>query len=195
MGKLLLMRESVSKDVQAGGDIMELFYIDNFSSGQSGLVLSPSESHHAIRVLRKSAGDTIELTDGRGNFITARIAEIKKQKLMAEVLRSELVPYPPENRIEVGLSVIRPTRMDWGVEKLGELGVERIVPLICQWSSYRQIKMSHLRKVLISALKQSRQFYLPEITPPCSFTDWIQKTSRQPGPKWITHPGKAFRNF
>jgi 16S rRNA (uracil1498-N3)-methyltransferase len=79
------------------------------------------------------------------------------------------------------------------VEKLTELGVIRIVPFISQYTSYHQVKLDHLGKVMISALKQSKQFYLPEISQPVKFMEWLDKIKKREGYKYIAslHGNKA----
>ena len=59
--------------------------------------------------------------------------------------------------------------MEWLIEKLTELGVVSIRPLICDHSERKIIKVQRLEKIAIAALKQSQQFYLPKIHPLNSF--------------------------
>ncbi|OGB68513.1 MAG: hypothetical protein A2Y94_14110 [Caldithrix sp. RBG_13_44_9] len=167
---------------------MELFYIPNFIPGQPTMNLSADESYHARKVLRKRRGDLLRLTDGLGTDITAIIQNDKGQQLELLIQKQEKIAFPPENMIEAALSTIRPNRMDWAVEKLTELGVQTIVPLHCQYTNYRQIKIDHLRKIAISAMKQSGQFYLPEIKSAVSMEEWLIETSQQPGTKYLAHP-------
>jgi len=90
--------------------------------------------------------------------------------------------------IEVAISTIRPNRMDWAIEKLTELGVQSIVPLHCHFTNYWQIKREHLQKIAISAMKQSRQYFLPEIKDVVSLEEWLLGTSQQSGVKFLAHP-------
>lgn len=166
---------------------MELFYISNFQPGQSELILSEEESHHARSVLRKKKGATLQLTDGKGHLLSAIIKNNRGAQLILQLQQQKKIEFPSENLIEVALSTIRPNRMDWAVEKLTELGVQTIVPVHCHYTSYRSLKLDHLRKVAISAMKQSEQFYLPEIKPPTPFEKWIKEISETSGPKFLAH--------
>jgi 16S rRNA (uracil1498-N3)-methyltransferase len=167
---------------------MELFYIPNFLPGQPTLNLPADESHHARKVLRKRRGDILRLTDGLGSEITAIIQDDKEPQLKLSIIKHEKRPFPPKNLIQVALSVIRPNRLDWAVEKLTEIGVQIIVPIQCHYTTFRSIKIDHLRKIAISAMKQSGQFYLPEIKAAIDFKKWLTEAAQNPGGKFLAHP-------
>jgi len=166
---------------------MDLFFTDKFQPGDRTILLSPEESRHAVKVLRKRKGDLIDLTDGAGHYLQGAILKDSPQELMVELTKVEMRPRADTNQIELALPVIRPNRMDWAVEKLTELGVSKITPITCAYSTARQIKKAHLRKIMISAIKQSGQFYLPEIGPVTGFTEWIEDTPPKDGLKYIAH--------
>jgi 16S rRNA (uracil1498-N3)-methyltransferase len=166
---------------------MDLFFVKNFQPRDRTILLSPEEGRHAVKVLRKRIGDLIDLTDGAGHYLQGTILKDSPQELMLELTRVEMRSRADENQIEVALPVIRPNRMDWAVEKLTELGVSKIAPITCAYSTARQIKKAHLRKIMISAIKQSRQFYLPEISPVTGFAEWIKDAVSKEGTKYIAH--------
>lgn len=176
-------------------ETMELFYTDQFKPGTTSLVLSAEESHHAKKVLRKKAGDSIDLTDGRGHHIRGHIRQIKQAELVIDIVSYKEIPFPAENRIEVGIAVIRPNRLDWAVEKCTELGVQMIVPLICRYSSTRRVKFKHLQKIMVSAVKQSSQYYLPEMAAVTTFSDWLDRISQERGERFLAHPEGASKIF
>ncbi|MEJ2635861.1 MAG: RsmE family RNA methyltransferase [Calditrichia bacterium] len=170
---------------------MELFFLESFDPRSDTAILSADESHHAKRVLRKRSCDMLDLTDGKGHHLQGVIIEDARRELLIKITRREQVPFPPQNRIEVALAVIRPNRMDWAVEKLTELGVEKIVPVICRYNSAKNVKVDHLRKICLSALKQSEQFYLPQISAPLPLEDWMEKISHSGGLRIMCHPDKT----
>ena len=53
-------------------------------------------------------------------------------------------------------------RMDWFLEKATEIGISEITPIICDNSERKVIKPSRMKKILVSAIKQSNQFHLPQ---------------------------------
>ncbi|MFZ0391043.1 MAG: RsmE family RNA methyltransferase, partial [Calditrichia bacterium] len=131
------------------------------------------ESRHLLQSRRKQSGQAVYLTDGRGHLIYGEISEKTKGKTRINVIKAEQKPFPAENRIHVGIGLIRSNRLDWAVEKLTELGIAGITPLICRFSNIRNAGTTHLQKVAVSAIKQSGQLYLPEIKEPLSVEEWI----------------------
>ncbi|MEJ2050619.1 MAG: RsmE family RNA methyltransferase [Calditrichota bacterium] len=174
---------------------MDLFYTDDFHPGDRTLLISPEESRHAVKVLRNHKGDHLDLTDGAGNYLQGVIIEESVKNVTVEIEKVEKRPFPAENLIEVALPLIRPNRLDWAVEKLTELGIRKIIPITCAYSTTRKIKKDHLRKIMISAMKQSGQFYLPEIAEAAEFSRWIKRTANQKGLKFIAHQDSHDKNI
>ena len=174
---------------------MDLFYTDDFHPGDQTLMLPSEESSHAIKVLRKRKGDLIDLTDGAGNYLQGVIIGESAKNVAVEIEKVEKRPFPAENLIEVAFPIIRPNRLDWAVEKLTELGVKKIIPITCAYSTTRQIKKDHLRKIMISAIKQSGQFYLPEIAEVAEFSGWAKRTANMKGLKFIANQDSQDKNI
>jgi 16S rRNA (uracil1498-N3)-methyltransferase len=174
---------------------MDLFYTDDFHPGDRTLSLSPEESRHAVKVLRKYKGDHIDLTDGAGNYLQGVIIEESAKNVAVEIEKVEKRPFPTGNLIEVALPIIRPNRLDWAVEKLTELGIRKIIPITCAYSTTRQIKKDHLWKIVISAMKQSGQFHLPEIAEVAEFSEWVGNTANKNGRKFIAHRDSQDKNI
>jgi len=154
---------------------MEVFYSEELTDQTNQINLSKEESRHLRRVLRKKAGDLVQITNGKGLLANASITDEK----YCTIQSIQLVPSPPERRIHIALSTIRPNRLDWAVEKLTELGVGSISFFHSQFTSVRSFKADHLHKIAISAIKQSRQCFLPQIKSPLPFFEWIQSLSKE----------------
>lgn len=140
---------------------MQLYYQPLIGSGSH--YLDEEESRHATRVLRSQIGDTISVTDGLGNLYQAKISDIKKNACHFDILN---VSHQPKKKYSIHLCVA-PTknldRMEWMVEKATELGVDEISFVVCQNSERTHIKFDRLQKKAISALKQSKQAWLPTV--------------------------------
>ena len=74
--------------------------------------------------------------------------------------------------------------MEWMLEKLTEMGIASITPILCDRSERKSLKTERLKKIMISALKQSKQFFLPELYPMISFESYIQGIKN---PFYIAH--------
>lgn len=165
---------------------MELFFAEHYDPKTYTLSVSPEEGRHIFQVLRHKPGDIIQLTDGRGHLIEARIESYKKGHLQLELEKASHFPLPEDNLLEVGLAIIRPNRFSWAVEKITELGVRKITPLLCRFNSVKHLKKQHLENVAVSATKQSRQYYLPEISEPVEFGEWLRNS--ETGLTLLAHP-------
>ncbi len=154
---------------------MEFFYCADLSDVSEIVQLSGEESHHLRRVFRKRSGDLITLSNGKGILAEAVVENAPLQQVFCRIRSLQKVPPPPERRVHLALSLIRPNRMDWAVEKLAELGAGSIQPLLCRFSNIKTFKVEHLRKIAVSAMKQSEQAYLPELLSPLSFEKFLQQ--------------------
>ncbi len=65
--------------------------------------------------------------------------------------------------------------MEWLFEKLTEIGVHRITPLICKRSERKHWRKDRLDRIILSALKQSKQFNLPLLDELIPFTTFIKE--------------------
>jgi 16S rRNA (uracil1498-N3)-methyltransferase len=163
---------------------MHIFYTPELSGNT--YTLDESESKHCVRVLRLEQGDEIILVDGRGGFFTAKIIDPNPKRCSVSVVKTQL------NYGQSGFQVhiaIAPTknieRVEWFLEKATEIGLSRVIPLLCRFSERKEIKADRLEKVMISAMKQSLKAYLPQLDPLTRFSDLI----KQPfdGQKFIAH--------
>lgn len=149
-----------------------VFYTPHLSDGQC--TLSPEESAHCVRTLRHVAGDLIHLVNGLGEKYEAIISDahpkkcivhqarlIEKQDLKPPVIHLAIAPTKNLDRIE------------WMVEKLCELGIPRISFIQCQHSERKVLKLDRLERKTISALKQSGNLHLMQMSELMSFEDLL----------------------
>jgi 16S rRNA (uracil1498-N3)-methyltransferase len=141
---------------------MQLFYVPQIKDQLA--IFDEEEAHHCVQVLRKREGDLVQLVDGRGGWYEALIAETGKRRCVAAIQR--IVPQEHPRRPYLHLAVA-PTknieRTEWLFEKITEIGVDEITLLLCRHSERRQVRLDRLRKVLVSAMKQSLQATLPKL--------------------------------
>jgi 16S rRNA (uracil1498-N3)-methyltransferase len=127
-------------------------------------VLSPEESTHCIRVLRKKRGDSIHILDGRGGVYVCSIKEADPVELTFQVIEKKKIPLRNYS-IHIGIAPTKNMeRMEWFIEKSVEIGVDRISFIRCQNSERFTIKLNRLQKKAINALKQSGNVILPQLS-------------------------------
>lgn len=138
-------------------------------------VLPESESGHCCRVLRLKQGDTIYVTDGRGNRFECVILEAHPKHTAVEIIKKTEVKPWWKFRIEVCVAPSKNIdRMEWLVQKCVEIGVDRIVLMKCRRSERKIVKSERLVKIAISAMNQSLKSNLPDITEILDFESLIK---------------------
>lgn len=151
------------------------FYIPDIAASP---LLPEEEAAHALRVLRKDVGDEIVATDGKGYRYTCRISSVSKKSADLEVIDRQQIPLTWNTKITLAVAPTKNMdRMEWLVEKSVELGVNRIVFINCDHSERKIVKAERIRKIMVSAMKQSLKATLPELEVMVSFSDFIKSLS------------------
>lgn len=164
---------------------MQLFYDAGLSATDSIFAFDKEESKHIVKVLRKKDGDILHVTNGLGYLFTTQITLASEKnctvKITDAVLQKPLV-------YQLHLAVA-PTKMndrfEWFLEKATEIGIHEITPLLCDHAERKHINLERFEKVIISAMKQSNQCYLPKINPLTSLSQFV-RTSRE-GLLFVAH--------
>jgi len=162
---------------------MQLFYghID-----QERFTLEQSEAIHCSKVLRKQMGDFIHFITGDGALYQGTIELITKKAVEGSFTRVQ----EEFGKVPYSLTVaIAPTknmdRLEWFLEKAIEMGVTKVVPLLCDHSERKIVKPGRLEKIALSATKQSLKGSLVELAPITKFSDFLQ--SVDPATTCIAH--------
>jgi 16S rRNA (uracil1498-N3)-methyltransferase len=159
------------------------FFSDDLSKDL--LVLDHEESHHAINVFRIQLGQEITIGDGKGQFVNARVTNIKKR------LELQVTSRFIGTSNETGLRLILPPlkqldRFLFAVEKAVELGVSEINVVHTQNTSKSFLKEEKIKKKAIAAFKQSRINRIPEINIIKSIAD-LTSSIDESLPKYFAH--------
>lgn len=150
------------------------------------IFLDPVESKHCIRVLRHKRGDRIEVLDGQGHIFDCMISEASTSGTRLEIVRQSDISLPEENRIHIAIGPTKNlNRLEFFLEKVTELGVEEITPLITTYGERSFFRLERLHRILRSAIKQSRQAWLPRLNTPIPFNEFIAQP--QEGNYFIAH--------
>lgn len=164
---------------------MQLFYNPNISETTSEFSFDKEESRHIVKVLRKSVGDTLNITNGKGYLFTAKITIPDIKKCMVNIVSKTL---QPKREYSLHLAVA-PTKMndryEWFLEKATEIGIDTITPIICDHSERKVIKTERFERILQSAMKQSLSSYVPTLNDAITFKDFI--TQDFTGDLYIAH--------
>ncbi len=135
----------------------------------------PSDiAHHVVDVMRLGPGDEIEITDDLQNLVVARLkrdgrADCQSIQKTAELKR--------RFRVTLAVALFKWPRFEWMLEKVTELGVDRIIPVECERSVVKASdwdkKADRLQKILVEAARQSLNPKLPVLEKPRAFKDLV----------------------
>lgn len=136
--------------------------------------LAGDDHHHLARVLRVRDRDAITIADGDGQW---RAATFGDQLVATSPRQAEPDPNPP---ITVAFALVKGDRPEFVVQKLTELGADRIIPFVAarsvvRWDAAKADRnLTRLRKVAREAAMQSRRARLPVIDPVATFATVAQ---------------------
>ncbi len=166
---------------------MQLFYAPNIIP--PSYTLSEEESKHAIRVLRLSHGDTLNITDGKGRLFSCSIVDANPKRCTVEVV-STIENYEP---LPYSLTMcVAPTknieRFEWFLEKATEIGIGEVYTLLTAHSERKTIKIERETKVITSAMKQSLKAFHPTLHDTTPFKEVIERPNE--ASRYIAHCGE-----
>ncbi|WP_308993744.1 16S rRNA (uracil(1498)-N(3))-methyltransferase [Mariniflexile litorale] len=154
---------------------MQLFYNPDITESTTQFSFEREESKHIVKVLRKSTGDVLHITNGNGWLFTAEVAIPNINKCVVTIISKT---EQPKRHYNLHLAVA-PTKMndryEWFLEKATEIGIDSITPIICDHSERKIIKLERFEKILQSAMKQSLSCYMPRLNEAISFKDFIKQ--------------------
>jgi 16S rRNA (uracil1498-N3)-methyltransferase len=154
---------------------MELrFFYTSSTVGVGELIhLDEDTSRHLIQVLRKKVDDVILLTDGKGSLLTCLITDNHRKKCVV-LVREITSKARPGRKVSVAVSLVKNTsRFEWFLEKAAEIGVDTVIPLICERTEKLHFRADRMRNILVSAMLQSEQVWITELKDPVGFESFI----------------------
>lgn len=159
---------------------MEIFYSEHIDPPV--IQLGREESTHCCRVLRHRRGDVVQVIDGEGTMYDAELTDDDPAGTEARIVGEH--PGWGVHGYHLTLAVC-PTknadRYEWFAEKATELGVDVIQPLIGERSERRTLKTDRLRKVVLSAAKQSLKSLVPKVMEPLSVQGFLSSRPNSEG--------------
>lgn len=151
---------------------MHRFYAPDITTT---MLLPDEEAQHCVRVLRLKEGEEVEVVDGKGHLHLCRILNANAKNCAVEIVGTTDVMPHWGCRITVAIAPTKNMdRMEWMAEKVTEMGVDRIVPLLCRYSERKVLKTERLRKILVAAMKQSLKATLPQLDDLTPFDDFMK---------------------
>jgi 16S rRNA (uracil1498-N3)-methyltransferase len=163
---------------------MQLFYLPGINEGIRQL--TEEESMHCIRVLRMKEKDRIKIVDGQGGFYSAEIVKADPKKCQFEIIETTRDFGKRNYKIHIAIAPTKNSeRTEWFLEKAVELGVDEISFIKTEHSERKHLNPERLKKIAVSAMKQSVKAYLPIIHDLVTFKEFIINTKESQ--KFVAH--------
>ncbi len=170
------------------------FFIDSSSYNESvsaARIDDPKLVHQIARVLRLGAGAPVILLNGQGDLFHCRIEKQDRDSIALFIESIESENLDDIGELTVAMPLIKPTRFEWALEKLTELGATTIVPIIAQRTVQKSagesedgkkkdgkggnVKQERWQTIVKEAAEQSERFAIPEVVAPQNFANYLKK--------------------
>lgn len=138
-------------------------------SSHKVIIQDPTQIHHIRDVLRLKAGDEVIVFDGRANEYVVDIEKLMPQKIIFKIKKKTKALSTKSPTITVACAIPKRTKMDDIVDKLTQLGVERIIPLLTERvivrldSHKKTLCQQRWKRISLSAVQQSQRRTIPVI--------------------------------
>jgi 16S rRNA (uracil1498-N3)-methyltransferase len=163
---------------------LPFFYIEEIAA-KDNLVLNEETSKHIVQVLRMQNGELLQLTNGKGNLFTAEIIDNNRKRCVVKIIKTTSNQRPGTN-ITIAISLVKNSnRFEWFLEKATEIGIQEIIPLICTRTEKQHFRHERMQGILISAMLQSQQTFLPVLHEPIKLNEVVSKANN--GLRFIAH--------
>lgn len=135
-------------------------------------------ARHLCRAARLRRGERVEVSDQSSVF--SAVATVCSAQAVEFDLEDKLCPAPPEPPLEAAVAVFKFARFEWAVEKLTELGVDCIQPVIAQHTAKELAaaagkRLDRWRRIAFEAAQQSRRVAAPRVREPRAFADALMR--------------------
>jgi 16S rRNA (uracil1498-N3)-methyltransferase len=167
---------------------LPIFFLETLSN--AGIItLDENTSGHAVQVLRMKPVERLQLTDGAGNLLTGEIIDDHKKKCTVKIVERKQI-LQPQQKVSIAISLLKnSSRFEWFLEKATEVGVTEIIPILCERTEKQHFRTARMKQILISAMMQSKQVWLPLLHQPVLVSTAMSSSAYTY--KLVAHCGEA----
>lgn len=142
---------------------IRLFVDTDLDTGMT-VTLAKEQAHYLGHVMRRTAGDHIELFNGRTDSMIAQLTEIgrKSARLM---IKDICTAYQQSPDIWFLFAPVKRTRLDFMAQKVTELGARKMQPVNTDYCQVSRVNLDRLQANAIEAAEQTGRLDIPEIGP------------------------------
>jgi 16S rRNA (uracil1498-N3)-methyltransferase len=134
------------------------------------------EAYHLRKVLRVKKGTVIEITDGKGVLHYGKVDSFSGENVRVWIERTERFK-KTERKIIIAASLLKRTPMNFMIEKLTEIGVDEITPIIFNRTELKPSEkvVKKWEKIAIASIKVNKRPWLTKVNSPIAFDELIEK--------------------
>ncbi|MDD4238192.1 MAG: 16S rRNA (uracil(1498)-N(3))-methyltransferase [Desulfotomaculaceae bacterium] len=151
---------------------MPRFFVSPEQIKSGRVTITGPDVLHIVKVLRLGTGDNLTVLDGRGKVYEAVVEQTGREAVICAVISESDAGDAPAVRITLVQGLPKGDKMDLIVQKATELGVWRLIPLVCERSVVKLIgdkpqrRLERWQRIALEAAKQCRRPDIPEVLPP-----------------------------
>ncbi|MGH7369912.1 MAG: 16S rRNA (uracil(1498)-N(3))-methyltransferase [Candidatus Methylomirabilaceae bacterium] len=151
------------------------FYVAQGRVSEDRVHFTPEQAHQIARVLRLRRGDTVTVFDGTGAEYTAELTALGTGKAAARLTERRAAHPEPPRHLVLLQGVVKGEKMDLIIQKATELGVRRIVPVLCERSVPKGLgRPARWRIIATEAAEQCGRAILPELDDPVPLPAFLE---------------------
>lgn len=159
------------------------FFVEKLEG--ENIQLDEETSKHIISVLRMQKGEELLLTNGRGQKVKAQIVDDNRKRCAVQIISTETEAQSSLD-ISIAISITKnSSRFEWFLEKATEIGVNEIIPLLSDRTAKERFRYDRMHGILVSAMLQSQQTWLPHLHQPTPFNEVVGQASQKQ--RFIAH--------
>jgi len=153
----------------------QFYFPDSISSDE--IQIFGDEYLHLVKSYRVKLKEKVRLFDGKGNIYFSEVKDIKNDKVILKILTKEKYE-KKKNFITIFQSIIKQPKFELVLEKITELGIEKIVPMITERTEVDIKKFiskyDRYKKIILETSKQANRIFLTELELPKKLTDIVK---------------------
>jgi 16S rRNA (uracil1498-N3)-methyltransferase len=164
------------------------FYWSGENLGEGKHLSLQGEAHHKLaHVLRAKIGDGVLLFNGQDGEWQAQVTALEKRSVCVEILK-QVRSSERDPSLGLAFCLIKPSPLEWMLEKATELGVTDIYPLVSDRTVVRHLKVDKLHILLKESTEQCGRLQPPTLYPVQSLAGFLQQ---RPSPLGWAYEGRT----
>jgi 16S rRNA (uracil1498-N3)-methyltransferase len=151
-------------------------YVEAPLAGGAALPLDRGQANYLINVLRRKTGDPVLVFNGRDGEWRARLETVSRKGAALTVVE-QTRPQSAPGDLDYLFAPLKQARLDYLVQKVVELGVSRLVPVLTRHGQVARVNLDRIRANAVEAAEQCGILALPEIAAPIALerllAEWV----------------------